>query len=432
MQIEALMQTYQLNQAPLLVAVSGGVDSMVLLTLLAHSRYHDQLHVAHFNHHLRAVSDQEAIHVQVYAAQLGVPITIGEWQTPDSSEAKAREARYRFLRQTSDTIGAQAVILAHHQDDQIESVLLRLARSGKLTSVRGLLPERTVNELRLLRPLLTISKQTLRNYAATHHVPFDEDESNQDTAFVRNHLRQTVVPALKQVSPQLGEHVTRLSTDLDGVLALAQAQSQQLQATYQLSPTQIDWRQLRHFPDNVQKIVLTDWLQHFAPTIKTHLVAQILAGLNQTERANLRYPLTSTHELTLSYGVLTVTPKTVITTEVMTIDRMNQFYAVADGQIGLFTQPPAQAQVLATWTGQLPVTLRHRQPGDVLHLRNGEHQLLRRFWINHKVPAHEREKAWLITRAQQVLGGQTISQAELFPPDQTDIIQAVLAFMPDS
>nr|WP_054777744.1 ATP-binding protein [Lacticaseibacillus saniviri] len=96
MQIEALMQTYQLNQAPLLVAVSGGVDSMVLLTLLAHSRYHDQLHVAHFNHHLRAVSDQEAIHVQVYAAQLGVPITIGEWQTPDSSEAKAREARYRF------------------------------------------------------------------------------------------------------------------------------------------------------------------------------------------------------------------------------------------------------------------------------------------------------------------------------------------------
>ncbi len=200
----------------LIVAVSGGADSLCLLHLLQQlcgldKHYPElQLHVAHLNHQLCAeASAQDAAAVARIATAWGLPVTIGEVDVPAlahserrSLEDAARTARYHFLREVAH---GQPIAVAHHADDQIETVLLHWLRGGGLASMVGMSPRQGD----IIRPLLAIHHADTLAYCRQHHIVPLEDASNTDPRFLRNRIRHQLLPLLESVNPGIRATILR-------------------------------------------------------------------------------------------------------------------------------------------------------------------------------------------------------------------------------
>ncbi len=202
-----------LPDSTVLAACSGGVDSVTLLDVLAGmaDEFSFQLHVAHFNHRLRAEeSDEDARFVKRLAESYGFPCTVGEWDNlvvdGPVSEARSREARYRFLSETALAAGAIRVALGHTADDQVETVILNLVRGAGLKGLRGMIPLRDS----CIRPLLEISRSDLMVYLHTRGLEFRQDSTNAEPVWRRNKLRLDVLPLLTSMNPRLAEDIGRM------------------------------------------------------------------------------------------------------------------------------------------------------------------------------------------------------------------------------
>lgn len=174
-----------------IIAVSGGVDSMVLLEILS-SQQHLELVVAHVDHGIRGESAADAEFVKQAADAYGVKFEKIELGLgAEASEETARLKRYKFLRQTCKKYQAKGIILAHHQDDVIETVFINIIRG---TGWRGLSSLRSHDEL--VRPLLEVTKNAIRVYAEAKNIKWHEDSTNTDIKYLRNFVRHTFMPAL--------------------------------------------------------------------------------------------------------------------------------------------------------------------------------------------------------------------------------------------
>ena len=192
-------------------AVSGGADSMALLwgMYLLREKLGVTLEAAHFNHGLRGEeSDRDQAFVQEVCARLDLPLTLGRGKVVPGKkglEAAAREARYGFLLSLEGKIAT-----AHTADDNLETVLMHLLRGTGLKGLGGIAP---VNG-RLIRPLLTVTRQNILNFLQEYSVDFVEDSSNSSDVFLRNRLRHGVVPLLKAENPRLAQAVSAMAMDL--------------------------------------------------------------------------------------------------------------------------------------------------------------------------------------------------------------------------
>lgn len=200
------------------MAVSGGVDSMVLLHFFqrfAHKRYDCTFAAAHLDHGLRAESFAQAESLADYCQQQGIPL-LRERRTPrrthrqSSLEAQARSTRYAWFAQRRQSDGFDAVLTAHHATDQLETALMQWVRG---TSVpQGMRPLKHLTfegvELPVVRPFLSVSRSDLEGYCRHYGLPYWEDRSNQDSGFMRNRLRSQVLPLLRLENPGLESTIT--------------------------------------------------------------------------------------------------------------------------------------------------------------------------------------------------------------------------------
>jgi tRNA(Ile)-lysidine synthase len=202
--------------AHVLVAVSGGPDSTALLAGLARLAGPRGLRVtaAHVDHGLRgAEGAAEQAAVAALAARLGVGCVADRAHVAAGSnlEARARDARYRALRSLAERVGAGCIALAHTEDDQVETIVLRLLRGAWRGGLGGMSPRRG----RLWRPLLGATRADVRRFLADEDLPFAVDRTNADLAHARNRLRRLVVPLLaREFNPQLGRTVSALAARL--------------------------------------------------------------------------------------------------------------------------------------------------------------------------------------------------------------------------
>jgi tRNA(Ile)-lysidine synthetase-like protein len=173
------------------LAVSGGVDSMVLLNLLA-KKPAIELIVAHFNHGIREDSDKDEQLVRQIAKKLGLSFEAGHgYLGAHASEGTARRARYDFLRAVNDRHEADAIITAHHLDDYLETAMINLIRG---TGRRGLSAIRVNKEV--LRPLISYSKSEIIAYARQKKLVWREDHTNAIDAHLRNYIRNRILSDL--------------------------------------------------------------------------------------------------------------------------------------------------------------------------------------------------------------------------------------------
>lgn len=179
---------FDLNPGKYVVAVSGGVDSMVLLHMLRRVPGLT-LTVAHFEHGIRPDSDKDRQLVEKTAQAYGLPFVLAHGKLGASaSEATAREARYTFLYKVCADHGAK-LITAHHQDDLLETAVINILRG---TGPRGLASLRSGGAK--LRPLLKVAKAELLAYARQHNLDWHEDTTNDDPRYLRNYIRKNIMP----------------------------------------------------------------------------------------------------------------------------------------------------------------------------------------------------------------------------------------------
>ena len=186
-----------------LVAVSGGADSLALLYGLhaLRTQLNCRFHVVHLNHCLRPDADADADFVQQHASLLDLPCTVRRAEVPRlvkewklSVEAAGRKARYQFYETVCTEVGATKVALGHHHDDTAETILMNLIRGSGATGLKGIAP---VRDLKIIRPLVGFTRQQIEAFLASIGVTPRHDSTNTDRRYLRNRIRHELIPLLE-------------------------------------------------------------------------------------------------------------------------------------------------------------------------------------------------------------------------------------------
>jgi tRNA(Ile)-lysidine synthase len=226
------LQTHHLRDQLVIVGVSGGADSLALAHVLwtLRARFALRLRIAHLNHQLRGkASEEDARFVEELARQWNLPATIESHDVAAfaraqklSVEEAARMVRYGFLEQVAEREGARAVAVAHQADDQVETIVMHFIRGAGLAGLRGMQPVAQYPlrpPMRLLRPLLTVTRAEIDAYCAAHQLTPRVDATNTDTTLLRNRIRHELIPLLETYNPNIGEALRRnarlMSDDYD-------------------------------------------------------------------------------------------------------------------------------------------------------------------------------------------------------------------------
>lgn len=208
------------KQASILVAVSGGPDSMVLLHVLysLQKEYQWRIGVIHINHQLRGEeSELDEAYVKKFCLQLGIPCWIEyvdvkgtKQQVGGNKQEIARTLRYDAFAKVAKREGFRYVALAHQQDDQAETILMRLIRGTHSSGLIGIPIRRLWEGMELIRPLLSISRRSIDAYCKQYQLQPRTDQSNFSTEYTRNFLRLQVFPELEKMNPNVKETIAQL------------------------------------------------------------------------------------------------------------------------------------------------------------------------------------------------------------------------------
>ena len=216
--IEFLKKTIDKNTS-LVVACSGGPDSMCLLDLV--TKLKDELNlniiVAHVNHKLRSESEEEAKMVENYSTENNLIfelLEITDYINGNFSEEDARKRRYKFFNEVIEKYHATALLTAHHGDDLIETILMRLTRGSNLSGYIGIKEISQNEKYKTLRPLLSVTKDEIINYLKENNIPYRLDKTNQELKHTRNRYRHVVLPFLKKENPKVHEKYLKFSKEL--------------------------------------------------------------------------------------------------------------------------------------------------------------------------------------------------------------------------
>jgi tRNA(Ile)-lysidine synthetase-like protein len=276
----------KLSPGKYVVAVSGGVDSMVLLDLLR-QKPKVELVVAHFDHGIRPESAEDRKLVQRIAEAYGLPFVYAQGNLgPQASEALAREARYAFLRKVQAEQGAEAIITAHHQDDMLETAIMNLLRG---TGRRGLSSLKSRKEL--VRPLLDWTKKGIRDYAEEHDLVWAEDATNDDERYLRNYIRHNILSRFtKQGREALSRHIkqaAKVTEEIDSLLDKdldEQPSKEELNRSWYLQ-----------LPYAVAKEMMAAWLRRNGiMQFDRHMIERLVVA-SQTARPGKRADVNSHH-----------------------------------------------------------------------------------------------------------------------------------------
>jgi tRNA(Ile)-lysidine synthase len=267
-------------QGQVIVAVSGGADSLCLLHILhglcgpgkLFPAVH--LHVAHLDHQLRgSASTQDAAAVSQIAQAWQLPCTIGTCDVlalaqreHRSLEDAARTARYHFLRSLAQ---GQPIAVAHHMDDQVETLLLHWIRGGGLASMVGLQPR----QQDIIRPLLSVTHAQTVAYCAEHHLTPLEDASNSDTRFFRNRIRHELLPLLETMNPGFRETLLRNAFVMQVDLACLEEQVDQ------------HWSNIVTLEQSMQVQLRVHALTTLPLSLQRHLLRRVSARLGAGQSA---------------------------------------------------------------------------------------------------------------------------------------------------
>ena len=404
---------YFQNHRKVLVAVSGGLDSMTLFHLLYQNReeLEIELGIAHVNHKQRPESNMEEKELSNFAQKLGVKFFSSNF-SGDFSEEKARRFRYRFFEEIMLTEGYTALVTAHHADDQAETVFMRLIRGARLRHLSGMTEVQPFANGELIRPLLCFHKQDFPD------ILHFEDESNFQNDYLRNRIRNLYLPSLEKENPRFKDSLISLGKEVGNL------QTALSHLTQGLDITNLEVFE-RQIPE-VQNFLLQEYLKKFPSLNINKKQFEEILGILRT-KANYIHPLKDGYELVKDYKhfeIRKISRRSDLKVDSILLECGNllQF-----GEYQFSFGSPLEGenvQAIAV-SRETPLLLRRRKTGDCLRLK-GHHKKLRRLFIDQKIPFEEREKAIIVEQNQQILAIVNIAISDLSKELKSDIMSTVL------
>jgi tRNA(Ile)-lysidine synthase len=282
------------------VAVSGGVDSVALLDLLARQGSKFHFIVAHFDHGIRPDSAEDRRLVQGLAEKYGLPFVYHEGHLgPAASEATARQARYDFLHEVRRSSGADAIITAHHRDDLLETVILNLLRG---TGRRGLSSLKSTDVIK--RPLLQVPKRELLRYAEREGLQWREDSTNSDEKYLRNYVRKHILPRFAEPDREALLEIIGRAANLNGQITGEMANYLHLQP----AAATLDRHWFVRLPHAVAREIMAEWLlQNTSAELSKQLLERLVVAA-KTARSGSKIDVDARYILYVSPQFLALQP----------------------------------------------------------------------------------------------------------------------------
>ena len=408
-----LRKEYFKKHSKVLLALSGGLDSMFLYHLL--STYQNELGIelilAHVNHKQRRESDWEENELRKLADSAGLPIYITSF-SGDFSEARAREFRYDFFKKIMKEVGATALVTAHHADDQVETILMRLIRGSRLRYLTGIKESQVVDGIEIIRPLLYFHK---KDFPPIVHF---EDQTNQENTYFRNRIRNRYLPELEKENPRLKSALLDLGREISDYQATITELSKQIDVE--------DLNELFSYSQQTQGILLQNYLNQFPDLNLTKAqfdeVRQIL-----TTKSQYRHSLKNGYELIKEYQnfrVCKISPQADEKEDELVLHYQNQVrYKGYLFSFGIPIEGDFVQKV--TVSRETSVHIRCRKPGDVIIL-NGHRKKLRRLFIDLKIPIKKRKTTPIIEQFGEIVSISGIATSDLSKKTKNDIMNTVI------
>ena len=362
----------------ILVAVSGGADSMSLLHFLYnHQKDLDiQLGIAHVNHKQRQESEHEEAYLRHWAEEHKVPFHYSAFSGKFSENA-ARTFRYEFFKQVMKDYDYSALVTAHHADDQAETIFMRLLRGSRLRHLTGISAIRPFGTGQIIRPFLHLTKAQL---PVTFHF---EDRSNTSLAYLRNRIRLSYLPTLSQENPKIKEHLCLLAEEI-GLMEQALGE-----LTKDISITDLSVFQQQS--DAVQLFLLQNYLDSFPDLqLSKGQFNQLISYLRKN--ASGKMPLKNGYELVKTQTYFLISKEASISLSPPCLLEFGKSVEFEDYTL-TFSEfnDVSNTDAISIWS-DAPIVIRHRKEGDKIDL-GSHHKKLRRLFIDNKILEKDRQKA---------------------------------------
>lgn len=381
---------------PIIVSVSGGVDSMVLLDVLL--AMHTPLVVAHVNHQKRTASDAEYEAIEHHCKNLGIPFEGTHYNDQNGNfQANARAFRLSFLKDTARKHGTTHIMTAHHFDDRVETFLMRMIEGRSLNGLNPMEPRTHADGFTLIKPFLNTPKSTIEDYAHKHGVHYYEDTSNKDTAYTRNYIRHEIIPRFKRLNASFDDTVLDLMDEIaeaDVFLEKAVTSHPSFQKDTVLVSEFTGFSSL--FQRRFLKRKIQTCLPSYHPSRKE--LDEIIRELDRP--ANFKRPLKEGCALHKEYRVFFVKRHDGTPFEPIEITGPG-LYSTPDGSTLEITDEKKSrnlTKVYELWYNDdvYPLYLRHREDGDKIRFSYG-HKKIKDLFIDWKIPPHKRNEIVLLT-----------------------------------
>ena len=379
------------KEKPVILAVSGGVDSMVLFSLLKNCGY--KIVVAHINHHKRKESDIEESFIRSLEKSNVIVEVFDYHYEKNNFQADAHNKRYEFFYGLYKKHNASAIITAHHYIDNLETILMNIIKGSNLYGYAGIKEISNYNDATLIRPLIKCDKNDIYNYAKENNITYFEDSSNQEDDYLRNRLRHHIIGKLQLENPSLSNSISNYSNQLFEAFDYIRTSS------------------VNYLRENNDKIEISTF-NNLALIIKKDIINYICdnLGINSSEnkindilsliessKPNLSYSLNDKYHFIKEYNTCYVSKINKSPNINVQIDKNEEINIEEYGLFKLTKDDIKGTEILKVSSLEpLPLTIRNRIDGDKLIIGQG-HKKLKDFLIDKKVPKQERDKLIVVT-----------------------------------
>ncbi len=379
-------------KSTLILSVSGGVDSMVLLTMLTNSPY--RIVVVHFNHLKRDESVIEKDLVESYCKVHEIPFhyyTISI--RAGNFHHQAHQMRMYYLNEVAHLYKTPYILTAHHADDLFETVLIKMTRGSNLLGYAGMQLIHSTPDYKYIKPLLYTSKTEIIEYAVQNNVKYLEDSSNEENFYLRNRYRHAIVPIMKQENEKLLDQITQYHKQITHAFDFIRNTTKSLIKKDMV----IDLDKYEFYDEAIKDDVIAYLIESYHLTLSYEIIQKIKKILH-SKKPNQIYKLSKDYSFIKAYNKAYIKELSMIKPiRIMVKEGENDLLNVAIFTFSQKTDANTEEFTKLCYNKlAFPLWIRHREDGDLLAYDYG-HKKLKKLLIDRKIPDEKRKHLWILT-----------------------------------
>ncbi len=404
MYINVIKKLNQLEDEYIIVGVSAGPDSMALLHMLQ-TYCQKSLVCAHINHNVRSNSVKEEKYLKDYCDKHSIyfeSITINNY-TENNFENEARKKRYQFYEQTLKKYHSHTLVLAHHGDDLIETILMKIIRGSNLEGYAGIKTYSNMNNYTIVRPLLCLTKKDLLKYNKDNDITYYIDSTNEDTSYMRNRLRKNILPLLKQEDQNLHLKFLKYSDTLQSYYNFIEdITKEKINNIYKDNTISIDTLIDEHpfLQRNIVFYILSNIYNNQADIIKDKHIDDII-NLMHNKKPNVCVDLPNNYQARKEYKYIIIETKEKENHNYkIELKKTNKIASFIIKKVNKCDSDGNNVCRLNSKNIKLPLFLRNRKDGDYISLLGTDgHKKIKDIFIECKIPTNKRDNYPLLVDA---------------------------------